>query len=73
MGTSMKVKNFEKSKNKRGLKGCKWSTLNAPSAENPLTHPFLELGDFLFPTTDPVGYSDTLRQREKCHCKLLSL
>ena len=39
----MKVKKLEKSGNKSGLMGCKWSSLIAQGAEDPLSHPFLEL------------------------------
>ena len=35
----MKVKKFEKFQNKIGLKCCKWSSLNAPGTETPLSHP----------------------------------
>ena len=41
----MKVKEMENFQNKRGLKGCKWSSLNAPGTETPLSHPFLKLGE----------------------------
>ena len=45
---SMKVKKFEKFQNKIGLKGCKWSSLNAPGTETPQCHPYWELGEFPF-------------------------
>ena len=45
---SIKVKQIENCQNKMGLKGCKWSSLNAPGTENPLSHSLLELGDFPF-------------------------
>ena len=37
----MKVKKFEKFQNKIGSKGCKWSSLNAPGTETPVSpfHP----------------------------------
>ena len=46
---SMKVKKLEIFQNKRGLKGCKWSSLNAPGTENPLSHSLLGLEEYPFP------------------------
>ena len=51
---SMKVKKLEKFLNKIGLKGCKWSTLNAPGTETPQSHPYWELGEFPFPYMDKI-------------------
>ena len=42
---SMKVKKLEKCQNKRGLKGWKWSSLNAPGTQTPLCHPYWEMGN----------------------------
>ena len=36
---SMKVKKFKFLQNKMGLKGCKWSSLNAVGTETPQSHP----------------------------------
>ena len=52
---SMKVKKMENFQDKKGWMGCKWSSLNAPSTENPLSHSLLELGDFPFPIIGPLG------------------
>ena len=52
---SMKVKMMGNFQNKRGLKGCKWSSLNAQGTENPLSHSVLELEEFLFPINYPLG------------------
>ena len=52
---SMKVNKLEKFQNKMGLKGCKWSSLNAPGTETPQSHPYWELGEFLFPIIGPLG------------------
>ena len=52
---SMKVKKLENFQDKRGLMGCKWSSLNVPSTENPLSHPVLGLEDFPFPIIGPLG------------------
>ena len=52
---SMKVKRMEIFQNKRGLKGCKWSSLNAPGTENPLSHSILELGEFPFLIIGTLG------------------
>ena len=43
---SMKVKELENFQNKMGLKGCKWSSLNAPGTETPQSYPYWELGVF---------------------------
>ena len=40
---SMKVKELENLQNKSGFKGCKWSSLNAPGTETPLSHPYTGL------------------------------
>ena len=37
----MKVKEMENFQNKIGSMGCKWSSLNAPGTENPLSHSIL--------------------------------
>ena len=52
---SMKVKKLEIFCNKRGLKGCKWSSLNVPGTENPLSHPLFGLDEFPFPIIGPLG------------------
>ena len=53
----MKVKKMENFQNKRGLMGCKWSSLNAPGTETPLSHSVLELGEFPFPIIRPKSRS----------------
>ena len=45
----MKVKKLENVWDKSGLTGCKWSGLNAPGTETPLSHPILKLDEFPFP------------------------
>ena len=40
------VWNWKNFQNKRGLMRCKWSSLNAPGTENPLSHPVLELDNW---------------------------
>ena len=52
---NMKVQQMENSKNKMGLKGCKWSSLNAQGTHSPLSHPILELGNLPFLTISPLG------------------
>ena len=52
---SIKVREMENCQNKMGLKGCKWSSLNAQGTENHLTNPYLKLSDFPFLTISPVG------------------
>ena len=46
---SMKVEKIENFHNKRGLMGCKWSSMNAPGTENPLSHPLWGWMNSLFP------------------------
>ena len=52
---SMKGKKLENFQNRWGSTGCKWSSLNGPGTENPLSHPFLELGELPFPINGPLG------------------
>ena len=52
---SMKVQQMENSKNKMGIKGCKWSSLDAPGTHSPLSHPILEWGNLPFLTISPLG------------------
>ena len=51
---SMKVKKVQKYQNKMGWMGCKWSSLNAPGIENPLSHSILKLGELHFPIIGPL-------------------
>ena len=51
----MKVKKMENVWNKCGLTGCKWSSLNAPGTETPLSHSVLELEQLPFPHYWPSG------------------
>ena len=51
----MKVKEWKNFQNKRGLKGCTWSSMHAQGTENPLSHPILELGEFRFLIISPLG------------------
>ena len=52
---SIEVKKLENFQNKRGLMGCKWSSLNVQGTENPLSHPLLGLDEFPFPIISPLG------------------
>ena len=52
---SMKVKKMENFENKMSIKGCKWSSLNAPGTETPLSHPILKLGECPFPIIGSLG------------------
>ena len=45
----------EKFHDKMGLKGSKWSSLNSPGTENPLSHLLLELEKLPFLTISPLG------------------
>ena len=46
----MRVKKLKNLQNSMGLKGCKWSSLNAPGTETHLFCPILELGNPLLST-----------------------
>ena len=50
-----KMEKFEHFMDKRGFKECKWSSLNAQGTQTPLSHPFLELGEFPFFIISPLG------------------
>ena len=52
---SMKWEKLKIFQNKMGLKGCKWSSLNAPGTETPQSHPYWELGEFPFSIISPLG------------------
>ena len=52
---SMKGEKLEKCQDKMGLKGYKWSSLNAPGTETLLSYPYGELGEFPFPIISPLG------------------
>ena len=52
---SMKVKKMENFQNKSGLWGCKWSSLNVPCIENPLSHSLLGLEESPFLIIGPLG------------------
>ena len=52
---SIKVKQIENCQNKMGLKGCKWSSLNAPSTQTPLSHSVLEWENLPFLTISLLG------------------
>ena len=45
---SMKVKKLKIFWDKMGSKGCKWSSLNAPGTQSPLSHPILKLDEIPF-------------------------
>ena len=45
---SMKVKKLEKFQNKMGLKDCKWSSLNAPGTQTPVSFQWLDDSHFPF-------------------------
>ena len=52
---SMKVKKLENFNDKSGLVWCKWSNMNSPGIETPLSHPILKLDEFPFPIIGPLG------------------
>ena len=45
---TMKAKKLDDCKNKSGLRACKWSSLNAPGTQTPLSWPFMKLQEFPF-------------------------
>ena len=52
---SMKVNKLGNFLNKMSLKGCKWSSMNVPGTETPLSHSLLELDECSFPNIGPLG------------------
>ena len=52
---SMKLEKLKKYGKKSGLMGCKWSNLNAPGTESPLSHPVLNLDEFSSPIIAHLG------------------
>ena len=60
----MKVKKLEIFLDKRGLKGCKWSSLSAQGTENPVYHPPVGLKEFPFLIISPLGYEELASQHE---------
>ena len=51
----MKVKKFENVQSESGSMGCKWSNLNPPGTETPLSHPYWKLQEFPFSHNWPSG------------------
>ena len=50
MAPSIKVKKFENLGNKIGLAGCKWSSLNDPGTQSPVSHSYVvQIRFFLLP------------------------
>ena len=52
---SMKVQKLKIFWNKMSSKGCKWSSLNGPGTENPLSHSILKLAEFPSSIIGPRG------------------
>ena len=52
---SIKVKKLKIFWDKMGSKGCKYSSLNAPGTETPLSHPILKLDEFSLLHISPLG------------------
>ena len=52
---TIKMKQIENSNNKVGLKGCKWSNLNAPGTQTRSVSSFFGMGLFPFLTISPLG------------------
>ena len=52
---SMKVKKLKIFQNKIGLKGCKWSSLDAPGTETPQSYPYWKLEEIPFLIISPLG------------------
>ena len=55
---SMKVNKLEKFQNKMGLKGCKWSSLNAPGTETPQSYPYWERENLPTPIISPLQWGN---------------
>ena len=72
---SIKMKQIENYKNKMGLKGCKWSSLNAPGTQTCVSHSVLELDFLLFSLLALWGNkkwppSIKMKQIENCQNKM---
>ena len=52
---SMKVKKLENVQSETGLKGCKWSSLNAPGTQTPQSYPYWEREILPTPIISPLG------------------
>ena len=55
MASQYKGEKIENFRNKMGLKGCKWFSLNAPGTQTPLCHSILDLDYSLFSLLDLWG------------------
>ena len=55
MGSQYESEKLKIFLNKMGLKGCIWSSLDAPGTQSPLSHSILELDEFHFPIISPLG------------------
>ena len=53
-----------------GLKGCIWSSLDAPGTQSPLSHSILELDEFHFPI---IRSPSRMSSRQKFELKEYSL
>ena len=51
---SMKTKKLQSFQDKMGLKGSKWSSLDAPGTQSPLSHSILKLDEFHFTIISPL-------------------
>ena len=51
---SMKVQQIENCQNKMGVKGCKWSSLNATGTQTSLSHSVLEFENLPFLINSPL-------------------
>ena len=60
----MKVKKFENVQSESGLMGCKWSNLNPPGTDTPLSHPYWKLQEFPFSHNWPSGVIELAPQYE---------
>ena len=69
---SMKVKKLEISQNKVGLKGCKWSSLNAPGTETPQFYPYWEREILPTPNMDETEGFQCLGHSSWTICRPLS-
>ena len=67
----MNVKKLEKCHNEMASNGYKWSNLNAPGTQTPLSHPISKLGEIPFLIIGPLRscvfdeHSSAIRQRRK--------
>ena len=60
----MKVKKLKKCHNEIGVNGYKWSNLNSPGTQSPLSHPILRLDEIPFLHKELIVVRQSLTTRD---------